>query len=242
MVSSQRTLTGCAVLADRAGRAWVPWGRRRTLVPDLAVRGPRSASICLPRRPWSTTRVSTTNRAGRRREATTGQRTRSSRARSARGGSADGSRRPGGPRRGAAPVAKAKLTRRQRVVQGRCKYAAVAGVRRRAGAVDDLLPRLPRDHDPGPEHRLPDPDDQRLLRRRQDQARPVRDPEPRVDPAGRHPAGRCRTRWSPPRTAPSGPTRASTPRGSCARRSPTPRATPPRVPRRSPSSTSRSST
>ena len=68
--------------------------------------------------------------------------------------------------------------------------------------------RLPlQDHrHPGPEQGLPDPDVVRLLRRRQDRARPVRHAEPRVDPAHGRCRRTCRTRWSPPRTAPSGPT------------------------------------
>ncbi len=53
----------------------------------------------------------------------------------------------------------------------------------------------------------------------------------------RHAADSCRTPWSPPRTAPSGPTAASTPRASSARRSTTPAAVRRRARPRSPSST-----
>ena len=82
----------------------------------------------------------------------------------------------------------------------------------------------------------------RLLLRRQGQDRPVRRAEPRVDPAGRHPAvdaGRRHRRRGPhllqqQRHRPEG----HPPRGLLQRA----RATPPRARRRSPSSTSRSST
>ena len=94
----------------------------------------------------------------------------------------------------------------------------------------------------GPQRGLPDPDLVRLLQRREDRARPLRHPEPRVDQprqdAGVH-QGRRGRRGEPvllerPWHRP--------PAASCAQPSAMPRATRPRAPRRSPSSTSRSST
>ena len=83
--------------------------------------------------------------------------------------------------------------------------------RRRRGA-------LPGDQHPDAQLRLPGPDDVRLLPRRQAAARHLlRGPEPRVDPARRRCRRPSRTPSSPRRTRPSGPTRASTPRASCAR-------------------------
>ena len=72
----------------------------------------------------------------------------------------------------------------------------VGGLLRRGRA----LLRLQVDRHPGPQRGLRDPDVVRLLRRRQDRARPVRHPEPRVDPARRDPAdpaGRRRRRGEP---------------------------------------------
>ncbi len=73
---------------------------------------------------------------------------------------------------------------------------------------------LPDDRRPEAQRGLRDPDLLRLLRGRQGAARPVRHPEPRVDPArrdARHDQGRRRGRGEP---RPSGPTAASTRRAS----------------------------
>ena len=91
--------------------------------------------------------------------------------------------------------------------------------------VADRRLRLPLqdDTDPRPEQGLPDPDVVRLLPDGKTEIGQFATQNRQIIPLERDAAERCRTPWSPPRTAPSGPTAASTPRASSGRPSTTPR-------------------